>query len=73
MILEQDLRERFGWWPGRTGLDYVSQAAFAVMRPARIRAILVDADGWTPVATSTVLTLGHPGHAPTTPAMPMHH
>ena len=59
IVLQLDLRERFGWWPQRsTRLDYVSQATFAVARPARARVVLVDKDGWTPLATSRVLTLG---------------
>jgi hypothetical protein len=51
-------RERFGWFPVATRrLDYVSRADFSVRGPARVRAVLVDRDGWTPVATSPVLTL----------------
>jgi hypothetical protein len=38
-------------------LDYVSRAAFRLRRPARVRAILVDTDGWTPLAASAVLRL----------------
>ena len=59
IVLQQDLRERFGWWPARQGrLDYVSEATFAVRRPARVRVALVDKDGWTPIVTSRVLVLG---------------
>lgn len=58
--LQLDLRERFGWWPALAGrLDYVSTASFRVPRPARLRVVLVDRDGWTPLATSKVLALGH--------------
>ncbi|MEA2194692.1 MAG: hypothetical protein QOG42_1126 [Solirubrobacteraceae bacterium] len=58
VVLQQDLRERFGWWPAqRANLDYVSQATFRVARPAVVRVVLVDADGWTAVATSPVLRL----------------
>ena len=58
VVLQQDLRERFGWWPARRGrLDYVSEASFAVARPARVRVALVDKDGWTPLVTSRVLVL----------------
>lgn len=75
IVLQQDIRERFGWWATkRTRLDYVSQASLAVARPARVRVVLVDNDGWTALATSAVLTLGHQKR--TTPApmsMPMHH
>jgi plastocyanin len=60
VMLQADLHERFGWWPvGRAKLDYLSQASFRVHRPARLRALLVAKDGWTPLATSPVLTLGH--------------
>ena len=60
VALMQDLRERFGWWPAlRTRLDYVSQASFKVARPARVRVVLVAKDGWTTLATSPVLQLGH--------------
>jgi plastocyanin len=58
IMLQSLLRERFGWWPvARARLDYVSEAAFAARGPARLRAVLVDRDGWTPLATSPVLTL----------------
>ena len=60
IVLQQDLLERFGWWPvKRTRLDYVSEASFRVMRPARVRVALLDTDGWTPVVTSKELQLGH--------------
>ena len=53
ILVETYLRERFGWWPvARTRLDYVSEAEVRVPRPARVRVILVDRDGWTPLATS---------------------
>jgi hypothetical protein len=59
IVLQQDLLERFGWWPVmRAQLDYVSKATFAVMRPARVRVALLDKDGWTPLVTSQVLQLG---------------
>ena len=57
-LVELDLRERFGWFPVTSGkLDYVSSAQVRVRRPARVRIVLVDRDGWTPVATSRVVTL----------------
>lgn len=66
VMLQADLHERFGWWPiARGRLDYLSQASFRVKRPARVRAVLVAKDGWTPLATSKVLVLGH--------AQPTHH
>ena len=83
IMLQLDLPERFGWWPvARTRLDYLSQASFHVQRPARVRALLVAKDGWTPLATSSVVVLGkaratpmgemHP-HDPDTGAHDMHH
>jgi plastocyanin len=60
VMLQADLHERFGWWPiARTRLDYLSQASFQVQRPARVRVLLVAKDGWTPLATSKVVVLGH--------------
>jgi plastocyanin len=59
IVLQADLHERFGWWPiARARLDYLSQASFRVKRPARVRALLVAKDGWTPLTTSRVLVLG---------------
>jgi plastocyanin len=61
IVLEQRLRERFGWWPVRRArLDYVSEADLRVARPARLRVILVDRDGWTALATSRAVALGRP-------------
>ena len=59
VLVEEYLRERFGWWPvARTRLDYVSEAEIRVRRrPARVRVVLVDRDGWTPIATSRAITL----------------
>jgi plastocyanin len=58
VVLQQRLRERFGWWPvARRRLDYLSQARFHVRRRARTRVVLVDRDGWTPLAMSRVLRL----------------
>jgi hypothetical protein len=55
-VLELYLRERFGWWPTRWArLDYVSQTSFRVRRHVPIRVVLVDRDGWTPLATSRTL------------------
>ncbi|HKG02729.1 MAG TPA: cupredoxin domain-containing protein [Conexibacter sp.] len=60
VMLQADLHERFGWWPiARSRLDYLSQASFRVRKPARVRAVLVAKDGWTPLATSPVVVLGH--------------
>jgi plastocyanin len=60
IMLQLDLHERFGWWPvARSRLDYLSQANFRVRRPARVRAVLVAKDGWTPLATSPVVVLGN--------------
>lgn len=58
IALQQDLRERFGWWTiRRTHLDYVSSASFKLARPANVRVVLVDKDGWTALATSPVVRL----------------
>jgi plastocyanin len=72
LALQQDLRERFGWWTtALSRLDYVSRATFRVTRPARVRVVLVDKDGWTPLATSPVLALGHVRRSKPAPPMPM--
>jgi plastocyanin len=58
ILVEVYLRERFGWWPiYHRRLDYVSEAQVRIRRPARVRVVLVDNDGWTPIATSRVLRL----------------
>jgi plastocyanin len=59
VLIEEYLRERFGWWPvARATLDYVSEAQIRVRnRPVRVRVVLVDRDGWTPIATSREITL----------------
>ena len=57
-LVETFSRERFGWFPVASGLiNYVSQADVRVPRPARVRIVLVDKDGWTPIATSKVVVL----------------
>jgi plastocyanin len=57
-LVEVYLRERFGWWPVASGkVDYVSRAEIRLRRPARVRVVLVDKDGWTPLATSPVVVL----------------
>jgi plastocyanin len=74
VVVQQDLRERFGWWGEKSArLDYVSQASFRIARPARVRVVLVDKNGWTALATSAVVTLGHVRHSHPMPQMPMHH
>jgi copper binding plastocyanin/azurin family protein len=58
ILVEVYRRERFGWWPAaRRRLDYVSEAEIQVRAPARVRVVLVDRDGWTPLATSRAVTL----------------
>ena len=58
VLVEVYLRERFGWWPVASGrADYVSEGEVRIRRPARVRVVLVDKDGWTPVATSPVVVL----------------
>jgi len=57
-LVEVYLRERFGWWPVARGrVNYVSVADVRVARPARVRVVLVDKDGWTALATSPVVVL----------------
>jgi plastocyanin len=57
-LVETLSRERFGWFPVARGtIDYVSRADVRVDRPARVRIVLVDKDGWTPIATSNVVVL----------------
>jgi len=68
VVLQEFLRDRFGWWPLQfERLDYVSEASFKVARPARVRVALVDKDGWTPLTTSRALVLKR---APARPAAP---
>jgi plastocyanin len=58
IVLQERLRERFGWWPARFArLDYVSEAQFTVARPARVRVALLDKDGWTPLVVSREVVL----------------
>jgi plastocyanin len=55
VMVQRYEREHFGWWPIAVArLDYVSQASFRLVRPGRVRVLLVDRDGWTPLATSRV-------------------
>jgi plastocyanin len=57
-LVEIYLRERFGWWPIASGrVNYVSVADVRIARPARVRIVLVDKDGWTPLVTSKPLVL----------------
>ena len=58
ILVEEYLRERFGWWPvARASLDSVSEAQIRLnRRHARVRVVLVDRDGWTPIATSREIT-----------------
>ena len=75
LLVESYLRERFGWWPvARTRADFVSEADVRISRPARVRVILVDRDGWTPLATSRILSLRRPrssARAPTAQQRPL--
>ncbi len=58
ILVETYRRERFGWWPlRRTELDYVSEAELKLHGPMRVRVVLVDKDGWTPIATSAPVSL----------------
>jgi hypothetical protein len=38
-------------------VNYVSVADVKLHRPARVRIVLVDKDGWTPLVTSKALVL----------------
>jgi plastocyanin len=61
ILVEVYRRERFGWWPTASGrVNYVSEADVRLRGPARVRVVLVDKDGWTPVATSKVVVLARP-------------
>ena len=56
IALQLDLRDRFGWWPQtRRKLDYLSAAHFRLVPRARARVVLLDADGWTALATSRIV------------------
>lgn len=58
ILVEVYSRERFGWWPiAHRRLDYVSEAELHVPRGAQVRVVLVDRDGWTPIATSRTVIL----------------
>jgi plastocyanin len=58
VVLQLDLRERFGWWPSqRRKLDSNSSAVFRVRAGARARVVLTLPDGRTPVITSTPMRL----------------
>jgi hypothetical protein len=58
IVLQQRLRERFGWWTvARKRLDFLSEASFRPRRRAPVRVVLVARDGWTPLATSRVVHL----------------
>jgi Copper binding proteins, plastocyanin/azurin family len=58
VVLQLNLRERFGWWPvARARLDKGSRARFTVRghRGAAARVVLVGADWATPLSESRVL------------------
>lgn len=58
ILVEAYLKDRFGWWPIKRGaLDYVSEAELKLHGHLRVRVVLVDKDGWTPIATSPAVTL----------------
>jgi plastocyanin len=58
VVLQLDLRERFGWWPSqRHKLDASSTTTFRVRAGQRARAVLTLPDGWTPVITSAARRL----------------
>jgi hypothetical protein len=56
ILLQVHSRAHFGWWPlARKRLDFLSEARFRVPAGRRVRALLVDRDGWTPLAKSVVV------------------
>jgi plastocyanin len=58
ILVEVYRRERFGWWPvAHRRLDYVSEAELRVPKGAQVRVVLVDRDGWTPLATSRAVVV----------------
>jgi plastocyanin len=58
LLVEVYSRERFGWWPvAHRRLDYVSEAELSVPKGVQVRIVLVDRDGWTPIATSRAVIL----------------
>jgi hypothetical protein len=58
ILVEVYRRERFGWWPvAHRRLDYVSAAELHVPKGVRVRVVLVDRDGWTPLATSRAVVV----------------
>lgn len=58
VVLQLDLRERFGWWPAsRRRLDARGGTVFHAPRGARARVAVTLPDGWTPVITSRALRL----------------
>jgi hypothetical protein len=61
IVLQLNLRERFGWWPvARTRLDRNSRARFEVQLGRRVsaRARLTLSDGATALATSGLVRVG---------------
>jgi plastocyanin len=58
VVLQLQLRERFGWWPAsRRRLDSRSRTVFRARAGARARVALTLPDGWTPVVLSSPLRL----------------
>lgn len=56
ILLQRDLRDRFGWWPAaRARLDYRSTATFGLRGRAPARVLLLAEDRWTALATSRVI------------------
>jgi plastocyanin len=61
VVLQLNLRERFGWWPvARARLDAHSRARFVLRpnRPVSARVLLTLPDGATPLATSSIVPAG---------------
>ena len=61
VLIEAYLRNRFGWWPlERVATDRHGQARWttALGGRTRLRAVLVERDGWTPETVSPVVLAG---------------
>ena len=63
IVLQENLRERFGWWPvaqARLGKDSAARFVVHLSRDVSARARLTLPDGATPLATSNLVRVGPP-------------
>lgn len=59
ILVEELLRERFGWWPvARVRLGHGSRVAFTLPPGVPGRVVLVAGDGWTPLVISSAVRRG---------------